>query len=290
MGGKLYFADADSSYSDAAFVIFGAPFDGTSSFRKGSRMAPDAIREASYNFETYNSFFDIDLSDVPFHDAGDVDIGEDHTVDQAISAVSGMVNKILADGKIPIMLGGEHSLTLPCAGASKAVYDDLGVVVLDAHLDLRSEYKGQSNNHACVSRHIIEDVTPRYVSIGIRSGTKDEYSLTKAQNITYYPADLVMDKGMAHILIELTRQLDTRHLYLSLDMDAIDPAFAPATGTPEPFGLTDRQVLSLIRWLAPLCAGFDLVEMAPQFDSGNTALLGAKFLREFIASAWVYRK
>ena len=286
MDGKLFFADADSSYSDAAFVIFGAPFDGTSSFRKGSRHAPDAIREASYNFETYNSHFDIDLLDIPFHDMGDVDINEDHTVLKALSAVDETVTKILDDGKIPIMLGGEHSLTLPCARASKDRFDDMGVVVLDAHLDLRDEYEGEVNNHACVSRRIIEDVTDRYVSIGIRSGTKDEYSLTKAQDITFYPADLVVEKGMAYILHELNGRLDTKHLYLSLDMDAIDPAYAPALGTPEPFGLTDRHVLSLIHELAPKCIGFDLVEIAPQFDTGNTALLGAKFIREFIASAW----
>ena len=286
MDGKLFFADADSSYSDAAFVIFGAPFDGTSSFRKGSRHAPDAIREASYNFETYNSHFDIDLLDIPFHDMGDVDIKKDHTVLQALSAVDEMVSRILDDGKIPIMLGGEHSLTLPCARASKDRFDDMGVVVLDAHLDLRDEYEGEVNSHACVSRRIIEDVTDRYVSIGIRSGTKDEYSLAKAQDITFYPADLVVEKGMAYILHELSGRLDTKHLYLSLDMDAIDPAYAPALGTPEPFGLTDRHVLSLIHELAPKCIGFDLVEIAPQFDTGNTALLGAKFIREFIASAW----
>jgi agmatinase len=285
----LIFADADSNYSDAAFVIFGAPFDGTSCFRKGSRLAPDAIREASYNFETYNSYFDIDLADVPFRDVGNIEISEDYTVDQALTAVSTIVDTVLSDGKVPIMLGGEHSLTLPCISASKNRFSDLGAVILDAHLDLRNEYKGEINSHACISRRIIEDVTEQYVSIGIRSGTRDEYSLVKERDITYYAADYVLDKGIDHILIKLTRQLDTSHLYLSLDMDVIDPAFAPALGTPEPFGLSDRQVLSLVRWLAPLSVGFDVVEIAPQFDSGNTALLGGKYVREFIASAWASR-
>ncbi|MBA1341942.1 MAG: N(1)-aminopropylagmatine ureohydrolase [ANME-2 cluster archaeon] len=297
MGGELFFADADSNYSDADFVIFGAPFDGTSSFRKGSRFAPDAIREASYNFETYNPYFDIDLADIPFHDAGDadipfhgaedVDIPGNYTVEQAQAAVGEMVTPILRDGKIPIMLGGEHSLTVPCVRGSMNHFNDLGVVVLDAHFDLRQEYEGQVNSHACVSRRIIEDITDNYTSIGIRSGTRDEYSLARSRGITYYPADFVEDKGIPHVLAELSRHLDldTSHLYLSLDMDVLDPVYAPALGTPEPFGLTDRQVLSLIRRLAPRSIGFDLVEIAPGFDSGNTALLGAKFVREFIASA-----
>jgi len=301
MGGELFFADADSNYPDADFVIFGAPFDGTSSFRKGSRLAPDAIREASYNFETYNPYFDIDLADVPFHDvgnvdmpfhnAGDVDIPGNCTVEQAQAAVGDMVTAILSDGKIPIMLGGEHSLTVPCIRGSMNHFNDLGVVVLDAHFDLRQEYEGQVNSHACVSRRIIEDITDNYISIGIRSGTRDEYSLARSLGITYYSADLVEDKGIPHVLAEISRHLDldTSHLYLSLDMDVLDPAYAPALGTPEPFGLTDRQVLSLIRRLAPRSVGFDLVEFAPGFDSGNTALLGAKFVCEFIASAWASR-
>lgn len=287
MNGTL-FADADHNYSDAVFVIFGAPFDGTSCFRKGSRQAPDAIREASYNFEKYNVHFDIDISRIPIHDMGDIEIKENHTVEQALTAVEKTVSTIIKDSKIPIMLGGEHSLTLPCVRASKKTYDDLGVVVLDAHLDLRDEYEGEINSHACISRRIIEDVTDRYVSIGIRSGTKDEYSQAKVQDITYYPADTVVEKGIVYILNDLKEKLDTRHLYLSLDMDAIDPAYAPALGTPEPFGLTDRQVLSVLHELAPRCIGFDLVEIAPQFDSGNTAILGAKFIREFIASAWAF--
>jgi agmatinase len=321
MGGELFFADADSNYPDADFVIFGAPFDGTASFRKGSRLAPDAIREASYNFETYNPYFDIDLVDIPFHDvgdvdipfhdagdvdipfhnagdvdipfhdAGDVDIPGNCTVEQAQAAVGDMVTAILSDGKIPIMLGGEHSLTVPCVRGSKNHFNDLGVVVLDAHFDLRQEYEGQVNSHACVSRRIIEDITDNYISIGIRSGTRNEYSLARSLGITYYSADLVEDKGIPHVLAELSRHLDldTSHLYLSLDMDVLDPAYAPALGTPEPFGLTDRQVLSLIRRLAPRSVGFDLVEIAPGFDSGNTALLGAKFVCEFIASAWASR-
>ena len=282
----FFFADADSSYSDAAFVIFGAPFDGTSTFRKGSRLAPDAIREVSYNYETYNAFFDIDLTDVPFHDAGNIDIHEDWTVNQVLLAVGDMASRILTDGKIPVMLGGEHSLTLPCIKESKTRYRDLGAVVLDAHFDLRDEYMGEINSHACISRRIIEEVTDNYISIGIRSGSREEYSLAREKNITCYPADHITDTGIDHIITEVIRRLNTRHMYLSLDMDVLDPSFAPGLGTPEPFGITDRHVLSLIRSLAPMSVCFDVMEIAPQFDNGNTALLGAKYVNEFIAAVW----
>jgi agmatinase len=282
----FFFADADSSYSDAYFVIFGAPFDGTSTFRKGSCLAPDAVREVSYNYETYNAFFDVDLTDIPFHDAGNIDIHGDWTVDKVLLAVGNMASRILTDGKIPVMLGGEHSLTLPCIKESKIRYRDLGAVVMDAHFDLRDEYMGEINSHACISRRIIEEVTQNYISIGIRSGSQKEYALARGKNITCYPADYIINTGIDNIITEVISHLNSRHIYLSLDMDVLDPSFAPGLGTPEPFGITDRHVLSLIRSLAPISVGFDVMEIAPPFDCGNTALLGAKYVSEFIAAVW----
>jgi len=290
MSANFFFADADSSYKDAVFIIFGAPFDYTSTYRKGSRLAPGAIREASYSFETYNAFFNVDLCDVPLHDAGNIEISNNSTIEQAITAVGDMVSKVLAQGKIPIMLGGEHSLTLPCINEAKIRYPDLGAVILDAHLDLRDDYSGERNSHACISRRIVEDVTSKYVSIGIRSGSRHEYSIADLRDIKYYTADNIYDMGCDNVHTELTRYLNTRHLYLSLDMDVLDPSFAPALGTPEPFGLTDRQVLSFIRKLAPRSIGFDVVEIAPQYDRGYTALLAAKFIREFIAAVWANKE
>jgi len=290
MSDNFFFADADSSYKDAIFIIFGAPFDCTSTYRKGSRLAPGVIREVSYSFETYNAFFNVDLCEVPMHDAGNIEINNNRTIEQAITAVGNMVRKVLAQGKIPIMLGGEHSLTFPCIKESKVRYRDLGAVVLDAHFDLRDEYIGEINSHACISRRIIEEVTDNYISIGIRSGSRGEYSTAKTRNIMYYTADQIYDMGCDNVHTELTGYLNTRHLYLSLDMDVLDPSFAPALGTPEPFGLTDRQVLSFIRNLAPRTVGFDVVEIAPQYDSGNTALLGAKYIREFIAAVWAHKE
>ncbi len=278
------FADACSSYNKAKYVICGVPFDGTSCFRKGSRLAPHAIREASYNFETYNYLFDVDLEDIDIHDFGDLKVAE--KVDLTIEMISTHAETFVKDNKIPVMLGGEHSLTLPFVRACKKKYPELGVLVLDAHLDLREEYEGERNSHACISRHIIEEIekTERYAVIGIRSGTREEYEFVKKNNIKMYSADEVYRNGIESVMQEI-RSYIGREVYLSIDMDVIDPAFAPAVGSPEPYGLTPRQVREVISCLAPNIVGFDLVEIAPEYDSGGTALLGARLVRDFLAAS-----
>lgn len=278
---RTVFADANSDYKNARYVICGVPFDCTSCFRRGSRLAPQEIRNNSYNFETYNHLFDIDLKDVDIHDAGDLEVAQ--YVDDTLEMISVHADKYVRDGKIPVMLGGEHSLTLPFIRACKTKYPDLACVVLDAHLDMREEYEGERNSHACISRHIIEDVTGKYVSIGIRSGAREEYEYVKENKIRMFSADDVFSTGIESVVSEL-RDYINGPVYLSIDMDAIDPAYAPALGTPEPYGLTPRDVRSVIACLAPYIVGFDLVEIAPAYDSGNTALLGAKLVRDFIAA------
>jgi len=278
---KTVFADADSDYEKALYVICGVPFDGTSSYRLGSRFAPDEIRAASYNFETYSSFFDFDLTDVNIHDAGN--LGVAGNVDDTLFAISKFAGKFVNDGKISVMLGGEHSLSYPFVKACKEKYPELGFVVLDAHMDMREEYRDEKNSHACISRHIIEDLTQKYVSIGIRSGTREEYDYVRKNKIQMFTAEDVYSNGIEKIISEF-RDYIKGPVYLSIDMDAIDPAYAPALGTPEPYGITPRDVRAVISCLAPYIVGFDLVEIAPAYDSGGTALLGAKLVRDFIAA------
>lgn len=277
------FADACSSFDEAEFVLYGVPFDATSSYRKGSKWAPLEMRKASYNFETYNGDLDVDLCDVAIHDMGDCDVY--CSVDDTLNEVYEVASTIVKAKKIPIMMGGEHSLTYPCVKAYKG---KIGFVVMDAHYDLREEYEGIRNSHACVSRHIIEDITDRYVSIGIRSGPKEEYEYVRNnKKIRSYTANDVDGMGIDRILNETEAYLkDCDRIYLSLDMDAIDPAYAPGLGTPEPFGMTPRQVRSVIRRLAPKTVGFDVVEISPEYDQGITAQLGAKLIRDFIAAKW----
>ena len=279
---ETIFADADSDYKNAHYVICGVPYDGTSCFRKGSAFAPNEMRQVSYNFETYNSFFDFDLDYVAIHDFGNLEVAED--VDTTLELVSRHADTFVMDGKIPVMLGGEHSVTLPFVGACKKKYPDLSVVVLDAHLDLRDEYEGETNSHACISRRILDEVKDKYVSVGIRSGAQDEYTYASENGIKVFSTEDVFNSGIENIILEI-RKVISGPVYLSIDMDAIDPAFAPAVGTPEPYGLTPRDVREIIAAFAADIVGFDLVEIAPSYDSGGTAILGAKLVRDFIAAS-----
>lgn len=277
------FVDSLADYESARYVIFGVPFDNTSSYRAGSRWAPDAMRQASANFESYNPTFDIDLADLLIHDAGNLDTSA--SVDETLQDLYEDTKELLSDGKLPIMLGGEHSLTYATVKASaEAAGDDFGVLVLDAHFDLRDGYRGFKHNHACVSRNILSEVTKNLVSIGIRSGPEDEWVFAKENKLKYYTSDDVEAIGMVEVLKETLEWLDCSQLYLSLDMDALDPAYAPGLGTPEPFGMTARDVRTAVRTLAPFSMAFDIVEIAPEYDSGQTAMLGTKLMREFIAA------
>jgi agmatinase len=279
---QALFADANSDYEKSRYVICGVPFDGTSSYRLGSRLAPDEIRAASYNFETYSNFFDLDLADVDIHDAGNLEVADN--IDDTLFSISKYADKFVNEGKIPVMLGGEHSLSYPFVKACKKKYPELGFVVLDAHMDLREEFHDEKNSHACISRHVIDDLTGKYVSIGIRSGTREEYEYVTENKIQLFSAEDVYSEGIEKIISEF-RDYIKGPVYLSIDMDVIDPAYAPALGTPEPYGITPRDVRTVISCLAPQIVGFDLVEIAPAYDSGGTAVLGAKLVRDFIAAS-----
>lgn len=279
---KIIFADANSDYEKAQYVICGVPFDGTSSYRLGSRLAPDEMRAASYNFETYSSFFDYDLADADIHDAGNLEVA--NTIDDTLRGISKYADKFVNDGKIPIILGGEHSLSYPFVKACKNKHPELGFVVLDAHMDMREEYRDEKNSHACISRHVIEDLTGKYVSIGIRSGAREEYDYVRDNKIKMFTSEDVHSIGIEKVISEF-RDYIKGPVYLSIDMDAIDPAYAPALGTPEPYGITPRDVRAVISCLAPQIVGFDLVEIAPAYDSGGTAVLGARLVCDFIAAS-----
>lgn len=272
---SLKFADANSSFNDAKFVILGVPFDATSSFRSGSRFAPNRIREASYNFETYLIEHDIDLTDVPFHDAGNLD--EYGNVNEMIDGVEDAVKKILS--KFPILIGGEHSLTM---GAVKT-FRDVSVVFIDAHLDFRNEYLGIKNSHACVSRRVSEIVGVENVfSIGVRSFSREEKNDTEKMGLKYFSSFEVKENGIENIIRNLNLK---KKIYLSLDMDGVDPSFAPGVGNPEPFGITPADVVKCIKILSDRLVGFDIVEVCPNYDNGNTSLLGARIIRDLIGCA-----
>jgi agmatinase len=276
----LFFADAESSFEEAQFVIVGVPFDGTCSFRKGAIFAPKSIREESYNLETYLFEHDIDLEDVPFNDSGDVNC---ESLEEMIGSVGGAVGNILKDGKFPITIGGEHSLTPP----SIRKFENIGVIILDAHLDFRNEYLDKRNSHACVTRRVSELVgIENVLSIGVRSMEKKEKEEGNKLGLKYIDANKLKELGMKKVL----ENVEWERIYLSLDVDFFDPSFAPGVGNPEYFGLSPEDAKECINVLGPRLVGFDITEVSPPFDNGNTASLAARLIRELIAVVWKTQK
>lgn len=277
---ELVFADADSSFEDALFVIFGVPFDGTCSHRKGSSFGPKSIREESYNFETYLFEHDIDLEDVPFHDSGDLNC---ESLEEMMGGVGNQVEGILKADKFPIIIGGEHSLTPPAVRKFK----DVGVLILDAHLDFRNEYLDERNGHACVTRRLYEMVgIENVLSMGIRSMEKKEKEKGEELGLKYIDSNKLKELGVKKAL----ENLEWERVYLSLDMDFFDPAYAPGVGNPEPFGFSPQDAKECINILGEKLVGFDIIETCPPYDFGNTSSLAARLIREVIAVVWKAKK
>jgi len=276
-----FFADAESSYNEARFVYYGYPFDGTACFRKGSSEAPDAIRKNSYNFETYLLELGIDLSDILANDWGNLDITEDQDKNEKL--LEDLVLKIVNEGKFPIGLGGEHSLTPAAVKAAHTKYPNLAVVILDAHLDFRNEYEGNTKSHATVTKRVSEIVGVDNVRpIGIRSVSQSEITEARSVGLKF------VESGWTELREYLADVIDDLEgpVYLSLDMDAIDPAFAPGVGTPEPFGMTPYEVIQTINFFADRIVGFDCVEVCPPYDNGNTSALAARITRHLVGAVW----
>jgi len=276
---NLTFADARASYEEAFFVIYGVPFDRTCSFRMGARFGPNAIREASYNFETYYPQYDVELTDVPIHDMGNSD--EFGDVKDMVIEVEHVVGQLVRDGKFPIILGGEHSLS----PAAVRAFQDVAVVSIDAHLDYRQEYLGKPDSHACSTRRIADHAGVRsIVPIGVRSVSREEHHRARDDGLFYVTSADVRENGIAWALDAALERLGDKKIYLTLDMDGIDPAYAPGVGTPEPFGLGDRDARECIQRLAPSLVGFDVVEVCPPCDNGNTSALAARLAGEVMAA------
>jgi len=278
-----YFADAESSFDEAKFVIFGAPYDKTSSFRLGADKGPQEIRKASWNFETFNLKTGMDLQDIRFHDYGDLEVKNDAPQVMA-KKVKEFTSDLLKKDKFPIALGGEHSIA---TGIVQAFPKDTAVLSLDAHIDFRQQYEDEPYNHACVLRRISEHISTDNIAVlGIRSAEKEEFEYAQKSKLFSVDSFTIKDKGMKHALDETKHHLQDKQIYFTLDIDVIDPAYAPATSTPEPFGLTPFDVLDCIDCFASQLVGFDVVEVCPPYDKGETAILAAKIVRHVIGQVW----
>ncbi len=270
------FIGCDTPYEDAKVVLFGAPFDGTCSYRPGSRFAPMRIRPDSYGLETYSLFLDKDITENAVHDAGDLEIPFGDTA-KALAMIESYSDALFADGKKPLMIGGEHLVSLPVIQAAARKHPDLHIIHFDAHTDLRTDYMGVSLSHATVIRKawdILGD--ERIFQFGIRSGMKEEFQWAMEEGHTLLcPFDCSrLDEAVAAI--------GEAPVYLTIDVDVLDPSLLAGTGTPEPGGLTFREMLQALKTIRGLnFIGADVVELAPDYDlSGVSTATVSKLLRE----------
>lgn len=270
------FIGCEASYEDSSIVLFGAPFDGTTSYRPGTRFASAAIRNESYGIETYSPYQDRDLLDISVFDAGDLELVFGNTP-RVLSQIQDMVKTILDDGKLPFMVGGEHLVTLGAVRAVIERYPDLHIVHFDAHTDLREDYLGEKLSHATVMRRCWELLGDgKIYQFGIRSGDREEF---------YWAKDHVHTcKFNFDTLDSAIEALKGKPVYLTVDLDVLDPAFFPGTGTPEAGGATFLQLLSALQRVGRLnIVGLDMNELSPPYDpSGASTALACKLLREML--------
>ena len=272
----MTFIGCDNEYEDSDIVIFGAPFDRTTSYRPGTRFASAAIRNESYGIETYSPYQDKDLEDYCIFDGGDLELPFG-SIDQALYDICTFTNRILEDGKRPFMIGGEHLVTLGAVEAVFEKYPDLHIVHFDAHTDLREEYLGVKKSHATVIRRCHDLVGDgRIFQFGIRSGERQEFMWAKEHTH--------LNKFNFDTLEDVVEQLKGKPVYFTLDLDVLDPSQFPGTGTPEAGGVTFLQLMDALRLVSELnIVGLDMNELSPPYDtSGASTAMACKLLREIL--------
>lgn len=270
------FIGCDKEYDESDIVIFGAPFDGTTSYRPGARFAPAAIRNESYSIETYSPYLDRDLRDINVFDGGDLEFAFGNT-EKVLCQIEHFTDKILFDNKFPVMIGGEHLITLGTIRAMYKKYPDLNIIHFDAHTDMRDDYLGEKLSHATVIRrcHDLLGVN-KIFQFGIRSGEKDEFEFSKKyQYICKFGFDNIAD---------VLENIKDKPIYFSLDLDVLDPSDFPGTGTPEAGGVNFKELLTAMFSVMNLnIIGIDITELSPPYDiSGKSTSLACKVLREIL--------
>ncbi len=271
------FIACDAEYEDSEIVLFGAGFDGTTSFRPGTRFAPAAIRNESFGIETYSPYQDKDMTDHSYFDSGDLELPFG-SVTQTIADISMRADQILSDGKIPFMIGGEHLVTFGSVMAVKEKYEDLYIVHFDAHADLRDDYLGQKLSHACVLRRCHELVGDGHIfQFGIRSGDREEFRFADEHT--------EMHKFDFNGLEETVEKLKGKKVYFTLDLDVLDPSIFPGTGTPEAGGVTFDELRKAVTLVCSKLdiVGCDVNELSPVYDqSGVSTAVACKIIREML--------
>jgi len=270
------FIACEGGYAESRLVIFGAPFDGTSSYRPGSRFAPAAIRSESFGIETYSPYLEKDLENFCVFDAGDLELPFGNT-EKVLDLIENMASEIISDDKIPLMIGGEHLVTLGSVKAVTERYPDVNIIHFDAHADLRDEYTGEKFSHATVIRRCSDLMGEgKIYQFGIRSMTKDEDSWAKE--------NVIQRKYDFGTLDEISEKLRDKPVYLTIDLDVLDPSAFCGTGTPEPGGVSFIDLLKAVHSIKCLnIVGCDVNELAPHYDpSGVSTITACKVIRELL--------
>ena len=276
------FIGCDKPYADATTVLFGAPYDSTTSFRPGTRFGPNAMRMESFGIETYSMLFNRDIiDDTAVFDSGDLELPFGNQ-EQALAMIEERAAEILADGKRPFLLGGEHLVTLGSVRAVAKKYPDLKIIHFDAHADLREDYLGNPLSHACVLRRCHDLLGDgRIFQFGIRSGTREERQFMLDGHVK---TELFADTTLSSVVEQM---LPSTPVYLTIDMDVLDPSEFPGTGTQEAGGFGYNQLVGDMRLICQKLniVGIDNVELNPGLDpTGRSTALACKFLREELLS------
>ncbi len=277
------FSGVQKPFEKAKYVVFGVPFDVTSTYRTGARFGPNAIRQASQNIETFSFRAGMEVEDLPLHDLGDLHAST--SPKRTVDMLKLVVEDILAAKKTPIAIGGEHTITLGMLKGLGAKVQKTALVSFDAHLDLRKEFLGLTLSHTTFMRLINEEVKPaKIIEVGTRAVCKEELVYAKKAGIGFFSSQLIRKEGSAQIIQSLKEELAPyENLYLSIDIDVLDPAYAPAVQNPEPEGIETHTLLDI---LCALCdsrvLGFDVVEIAPHYDQGTSAINAAKVIFEML--------
>ncbi|OQB21951.1 MAG: Agmatinase [Firmicutes bacterium ADurb.Bin182] len=270
------FIGCDKEYECADIVLFGAPFDGTTSYRPGTRFAGKAIRSESNGIETYSPYQGKDLSEFPIFDGGDLELPFGNTK-RVLSEIEKYTDRILTDNKLPVMIGGEHLVTLGAVRAAIKKYPGLHIIQFDAHADLRDDFLGEKFSHATVMRRIWDISGDKKIyQFGIRSGDGYEFEFAKSHTI--------MHKFSLEGLKNIDAGLNSEPVYFSLDLDVLDPSVLPGTGTPEAGGIQFCELLQAVLSLKKFnIIGCDINELSPGYDqSGVSTAVACKILRELL--------
>ncbi len=273
------FLGCESNFEDANLVIFGAPFDGTTTFRPGTRFAPQTMRIESIGLETYSPYFDLDIEEYKVNDSGDLDLPFGST-QGALNMIEEQAKKIFNANKKPLMIGGEHLVSLPIIKEAFNKYPDLHIIHFDAHTDLREEYLGEKLSHSSVFKRVWDFIGDgKIYQFGIRSGTKEEFYWAK-EGHTY------INKFNFDTLDEIVEKLKDKPIYFSIDLDVLDPSIMSGTGTTEAGGVTFNELINAIKEVSKLnIIGADIVELSPHYDhSGVSTAVACKVLREMLCA------